>query len=239
MYTPVVEDYLKAIWMLQQTEAPVSTSRIAERLGLSAAAVTAMIKRLAEQNLLRHEPYYGVRLTPAGELAGLRIIRRHRVLELFLTEMLGYEWDTVHQEAERLEHAASDELIERLARLLGGPDRDPHGSAIPTATGELDVAVYPTLAEARRGDRGQVVEVEVQDPEQLRYLGSLDLYPDSNIEVVDCAPFEGPISLKVNGEARIIARDLAAQIHVSLEEREHFRASDVASKEARFPSSHE
>ncbi len=114
MYTPVVEDYLKAIWMLQQTEAPVSTSRIAERLGLTAAAVTAMVKRLAEQKLLRHEPYYGVRLTPAGELAGIRIIRRHRVLELFLTEVLGYEWDCVHEEAERLEHAASDELIERL-----------------------------------------------------------------------------------------------------------------------------
>ena len=101
MYTPVVEDYLKAIWTLQQTEVPVSTSRIAERLGLTAAAVTAMVKRLAENGLLRHEPYYGVRLTPAGELAGLRIIRRHRVLELFLTEKLGYEWDRVHDEAER------------------------------------------------------------------------------------------------------------------------------------------
>lgn len=237
MYTPVVEDYLKAIWMLQQVEAPVSTSRIAERLNLSAAAVTAMIKRLAEQNLLRHEPYYGVRLTPSGELAGLRIIRRHRVLELFLTEVLGYEWDTVHQEAERLEHAASDELIERLARLLGGPDRDPHGSAIPTATGELNVAVYPTLAEARRGDRGQVVEVEVHDPEQLRYLGSLDLYPDATVEVVDCAPFDGPISLKVNGEARIIARGLAAQIHVALEARDLGRAADIATNEAGFPRS--
>jgi Mn-dependent DtxR family transcriptional regulator len=97
-----------------------------------------MIKRLAEQDLLRHEPYYGVRLTGAGELAALRIIRRHRVLELFLVEVLGYEWDRVHDEAERLEHAASDELIERLARLLGEPERDPHGNAIPTAAGEVD-----------------------------------------------------------------------------------------------------
>jgi len=217
MYTPVVEDYLKAIWMLQQTEAPVSTSRIAERLGLSAAAVTAMVKRLAEQNLLRHEPYYGVRLTPAGELAGLRIIRRHRVLELFLVEMLGYEWDTVHEEAERLEHAASDELIERLARLLGGPARDPHGSVIPTAAGEVDPVVYPTLADTRPGERGRVVEVSVQDPEQLRYLGSLELYPGAQLEVVDCAPFQGPISLTVNGESRILARSLAEQIHVEME----------------------
>lgn len=215
MYTPVVEDYLKAIWMLQQSEAPVSTSRIAERLQLSAAAVTAMVKRLAEQNLLRHEPYYGVRLTPAGELASLRIIRRHRVLELFLTEVLGYEWDRVHDEAERLEHAASDELIERLARLLGEPERDPHGSAIPTAEGELDLEVYPTLADLAAGDSGRVVEVRVEEPEQLRYLGSLDLYPGARVVVVDCAPFEGPISVRVNGEPRVLSRSLAGRLHVS------------------------
>jgi DtxR family Mn-dependent transcriptional regulator len=191
MYTPVVEDYLKAIWMLQQSEAPVSTSRIAECLGVSAAAVTAMVKRLAEQSLLRHEPYYGVRLTPAGELAGLRVIRRHRILELFLAEVLGYEWDRVHDEAERLEHAASDHLIERLARLLGEPNRDPHGSVIPTAEGEVDSALYPTLAELAPGEAGRVVEVRVQDPEQLRYLGSLELYPGAQVEVVECAPLRG------------------------------------------------
>lgn len=217
MYTPVVEDYLKAIWMLQQTEAPVSTSRIAERLGLTAAAVTAMVKRLAEQKLLRHEPYYGVRLTPAGELAGIRIIRRHRVLELFLTEMLGYEWDCVHEEAERLEHAASDELIERLARLLGEPERDPHGSVIPTASGEVDQAVYPTLGEVNPGDSGRVVEVRIQEAEQLRYLGTLDLYPGASVAVVERAPFEGPLSLRVNGVSRVLARSLADQIHVAVE----------------------
>jgi DtxR family Mn-dependent transcriptional regulator len=217
MYTPVVEDYLKAIWMLQQTEVPVSTSRIAERLGLTAAAVTAMVKRLAEQKLLRHEPYYGVRLTPAGELAGIRIIRRHRVLELFLTEMLGYEWDCVHEEAERLEHAASDELIERLARLLGEPERDPHGSVIPTASGEVDRAVYPTLGEVNPGDSGRVVEVRIEEAEQLRYLGTLDLYPGASVAVVERAPFEGPLSLRVNGVSRVLARSLADQIHVAVE----------------------
>lgn len=215
MYTPVVEDYLKAIWTLQQTEAPVSTSRIAERLGLTAAAVTAMVKRLAENGLLRHEPYYGVRLTPAGELAGLRIIRRHRVLELFLTEKLGYEWDRVHDEAERLEHAASDELIERLARLLGEPERDPHGSAIPTAEGEVDRAVYPSLADLEPGKSVRIVEVGVHEPEQLRYLGSLDLYPGASVQVVESAPFEGPISLNVNGTPRVLSRSLARQLYVS------------------------
>jgi DtxR family Mn-dependent transcriptional regulator len=214
MYTPVVEDYLKAIWMLQQTEAPVSTSRIAERLALSAAAVTALVKRLAEQKLLRHEPYYGVLLTPSGELAAIRIIRRHRVLELFLTDVLGYEWDRVHEEAERLEHAASDDLIERLARLLGGPERDPHGSAIPSATGEVDLAVYPTLGDVRPGERSRVVEVRIQEPEQLRYLGTLDLYPGALVSVVERAPFEGPLSLEVNGVARVLSRALADRIHV-------------------------
>ena len=214
MYSPVVEDYLKAVWTLQQTEAPVATSRIAERLGLSAAAVTAMIKRLAEQNLLRHEPYYGVRLTAVGELAALRIIRRHRVLELFLAEVLGYEWDRVHDEAERLEHAASDELIERLARLLGEPERDPHGSAIPTPEGEMDRSSYPALAELEPGEQTRVLEVEVHEPEQLRYLGSLDLYPGSEVEVTGKSPFEGPITLRVNGEPQVISHALAQRIRV-------------------------
>lgn len=215
MYSSVVEDYLKAIWMLQQSEAPVATSRIAEHLGLSSAAVTAMVKRLAEQGLLQHEPYYGVRLTQEGELASLQVVRRHRVLELFLVEVLGYEWDRVHEEAERLEHAASDELIERLARLLGEPDRDPHGSAIPSASGEMEQVDYPLLAELVPGTAARVVEVRVQEPEQLRYVGSLGLYPDARVEVVECAPFEGPISLRVNREPRVIARALAERIRVA------------------------
>jgi DtxR family Mn-dependent transcriptional regulator len=217
MYSPVVEDYLKAIWTLQQNEAPVSTSRIAEHLGLTSAAVTAMVKRLAEQSLLRHEPYYGVQLTPAGELASLRIIRRHRVLELFLVEVLGYEWDRVHDEAERLEHAASEELIERLARFLGEPERDPHGSVIPTASGEMEQVEYPLLADLGAGATARVMEVRVQEPEQLRYVGSLGLYPDARVEVVECAPFEGPMTLRVDQEPRVIARALAQRIRVAPE----------------------
>jgi DtxR family Mn-dependent transcriptional regulator len=200
--------------MLQQAESPVATSRIAERLGLSAAAVTAMVKRLAEQGLLRHEPYYGVRMTAAGELAALRIIRRHRVLELFLVETLGYEWDRVHDEAERLEHAASDELIERLARLLGEPERDPHGNAIPTVDGEVDRARYPALGDLEPGEAHRILEVEVEEAEQLRYLGSLDLYPGAEVEVVSKSPFEGPVSLSVNGRPAVISHSLAQRIRV-------------------------
>ncbi len=215
MYSSVVEDYLKAIWMLQQVESPVSTSRIAEQLGLTAAAVTAMVKRLAEQGLLKHEPYYGVHLTDAGERASLRIVRRHRVLELFLTQMLGYDWDRVHDEAERLEHAASDELIERLAGLLGEPERDPHGSVIPTAEGELNRVEYPALADTPEGTAATVVEVRVKEAEQLRYLGSLGLRPGAELEVLESAPFEGPLSLNIGGEPRVIARALARRIFVS------------------------
>ncbi|HEX5830734.1 MAG TPA: metal-dependent transcriptional regulator [Gemmatimonadaceae bacterium] len=216
IYTPVVEDYLKTIWMLQQGgEAPVSTSAIAERLALTPAAVTAMLKRLAEHKLVSYEPYYGVRLVASGELAALRIIRRHRVLELFLQEVLGYPWDRVHDEAERLEHAASDELIERLARLLGEPTRDPHGASIPTPEGEVDRASHPVLAELDPGQPMQVLEVTTGDAEQLRYLGSLDLYPGAQVEVTERAPFDGPVSITVNGTPRVLAHALAARIRVA------------------------
>lgn len=215
MYTPVVEDYLKAIWMLQQNETPVSTSRVAERLSLTAAAVTAMVKRLAEQKLLRHEPYYGVQLTAAGEMVALRIIRRHRVLELFLVELLGYGCDRVHDEAERLEHAASDELIERLAKLLGEPERDPHGALIPSANGEMDRGESSVLANVAAGEVVQVLEVQIEEPDQLRYLSSLSLYPGTRVEVTEKSPFEGLISLRVNGEPCVIDPAIAARIRVA------------------------
>ncbi|HYW09664.1 MAG TPA: metal-dependent transcriptional regulator [Longimicrobium sp.] len=220
MFSPVVEDYLKAVWMLQQAESPVATSRIAERLGLTSAAVTVMVKRLADQGLLRHELYHGARLTATGELAALRIIRRHRILELFLVEKLGYEWDHVHVEADRLEHAASSELIERLARLLGEPDRDPHGNAIPTAAGEVDTARYPSLGDLAAGDRRHILEVEVEEPEQLRYLGSLNLRPGAEVELLDRSPFEGPVSIAVNGARTVISHSLAQRIRVRLPEAE-------------------
>src|SRR3712207_2885218 len=151
-----------------------------------------MIRRPPRSTLF---PYTTLFRSAAGELAALRIIRRHRVLELFLVDKLGYEWDRVHDEAERLEHAASDELIERLARLLGEPTRDPHGSAIPTAEGEVDRGAYPALGDLDPGESRRVLEVQVQEPEQLRYLGSLQLRPGAEVRVVEKSPFEGPVSL--------------------------------------------
>jgi DtxR family Mn-dependent transcriptional regulator len=162
-----------------------------------------------------YEPYYGVRLTARGELAALRIIRRHRVLELFLQQVLEYPWDRVHDEAERLEHAASDELIERLAAFLGKPTRDPHGAAIPTAEGEMDTTDHPVLADLEVGRSMQVLEVTTGDPEHLRYLGSLDLYPGSQVTVLEREPFDGPLTIQVNENRRVLSHALAEQIRIA------------------------
>ena len=135
MTSPAVEDYLKALYHLSREGEAVSTSALAERLGIAAGSVTGMLKRLAEQGLVEHTPYYGARLTQTGQDNAVRMIRRHRVLELFLVDVLGYTWDRVHDEAERLEHAVSEELIDRMAKVLGEPASYPHGAPIPTAGG--------------------------------------------------------------------------------------------------------
>ena len=179
-----VEDYLKAIYKLQQDAPAASTTALAEELGRSAASVTNMIKGLAERGLLEHQPYHGVRLTATGELTALRIIRRHRVLELYLIERLGYTWDNVHAEAERLEHAASDALIDRMARALGEPSVDPHGSPIPTRDLEIAATEWIALPELGDGCVGVVREVSDDDAEALRRLAALGLFPGTRIRMV-------------------------------------------------------
>ena len=165
-----VEDYLKAIYQLSEGGGAASTSDIAQELTLSPAAVTGMVKRLAESGHLEHVPYRGVRLTAAGRTAALAVMRRHRVLETYLMERLRYDWASVHDEAERLEHAASDELIDRMAVALGEPRYDPHGAPIPTRDGEIETPVYRTLAEVEVGVVVALRQVGDDDPERLRYL---------------------------------------------------------------------
>ena len=143
-----VEDYLKAIYDLERDAQPATTNEIAERLAISPASVSGMVRRLAEQGLITHEPYRGVRLTQDGRRAALRTLRRHRILECYLTEVLGYPWDRVHDEAERLEHAASEELIERMADALGDPLHDPHGAPIPSREGVVEETTRRTIADA-------------------------------------------------------------------------------------------
>jgi DtxR family Mn-dependent transcriptional regulator len=215
-----VEDYLKAIRHLQQEKTPVSTSALAQHLDRSPASVTNMIKNLAERHLVEHEPYHGVRLSDSGEREALRIIRRHRVIESYLIENLGYSWDRVHAEAERLEHAASDELVERMAAVLGDPEMDPHGSPIPTVDGELPEHSHPLLSDVAAGAKAIVREVNDSDGGRLRYLAELGLYPGTRLEVLDREPFEGPIRLRIGSRERSLSRSLAEAVRVEEEEKE-------------------
>ena len=213
-----VEDYLKAIYDLERVGEPASTNDIALRLAISPASVSGMVRRLAEHGLITHEPYRGVRLTTEGRRAALRTLRRHRILECYLTEVLGYPWDRVHEEAERLEHAASEELIERMAASLGDPVQDPHGAPIPTRDGTVEEATLRTLAEVAAGERLRVRRVEDDDAERLRYLAELGIRPGALMRILDKAPFDGPITLWVDdaggGATRAIGVGLAQQVFV-------------------------
>jgi DtxR family Mn-dependent transcriptional regulator len=213
-----VEDYLKAIYDLERGEQPAATNDIAERLAISPASVSGMVRRLADQGLITHEPYRGVRLTEDGRRAALRTLRRHRILECYLTEVLGYPWDRVHDEAERLEHAASEELIERMADALGDPAHDPHGAPIPSREGVVEPSASRSLGDAVPGERVRVRQVMDDDAERLRYLAELGIRPGAVIRILDRAPFDGPITLWVGeaggGVTRAVGPVLAAQVFV-------------------------
>lgn len=214
MPSPATEDYLKAIFKLSQESQAATTSSIAAQLGIAAGSVSGMLRRLSERGLVEHVPYYGARLTADGEEEALRTIRRHRIIELFLVEVLGYDWDRVHDEAERLEHAASDDLIGRMAHVLGEPTADPHGAPIPSVEGTLVDRAWPRLEELDAGQTGTVRRVSDEDPAALRYLGELGLRPGTSVRVLEHAPFNGPLVLSVAGQERSIGRELARTIRV-------------------------
>jgi DtxR family transcriptional regulator, Mn-dependent transcriptional regulator len=207
--TRSVEDYLKAIYRLSPEGRPASTSEIARLLELSAPSVSGMVKRLSELGLLEHVPYKGVQLTAEGRRGALRMVRRHRLIEAYLVEFLGYSWDTVHQEAERLEHAVSDALVERMAAALGHPSVDPHGDPIPTADGAVEEMACTPLAVLQVGDTVEIVRVYENDPERLRYLASLGLRPGSMVTVLDRQPFGGPVTVEIRGEVQVVGQSLA------------------------------
>jgi len=211
------EDYLKAVYKLQQDAESVSTTALADELGLSAASVTNMVKGLAEQGLLEHTLYRGVRLTALGEVTALRIIRRHRVIELYLIERLGYTWEGVHDEAERLEHAASDILVDRMARALGEPSVDPHGSPIPTRDGEIADTPWVPLDALQVGSGGAVREVSDENAEALRRLAALGLFPGTRLRVLAAAGDRARLDL--DGREVEIDRALARAVFVEPDER--------------------
>ncbi|MBI4519702.1 MAG: metal-dependent transcriptional regulator, partial [Gemmatimonadetes bacterium] len=215
--TRSVEDYLKTIYHLSERGEVASTSSIADSLAVQPASVSGMIKKLAESGLAEHEPYRGVRLTDAGKREALRVLRRHRVLEAYLKARLGYTWDDVHGEAERLEHAVSDDLIDRMESALEHPQHDPHGAPIPTRGGEIEAVDYVTLAEITAGTDVEVRAVQDDDPQRLRYLATLGLLPGVQVRVVERAPFNGPVTLLVggdNGIPQVVGQELATKIFV-------------------------
>lgn len=212
--TGPVEDYLKAIYELQMRDGAASTSALATALQVAPASVTGMIRRLATQRLLSHEPYRGVQLTSRGRRAALRTIRRHRILETYLTRILGFPWDAVHDEAERLEHAASDALIERMAAALGHPTADPHGAPIPTIDGDVDEAHHRTLAELAVGETVRMLRVSDRNPSLLRYLADIALQPGAEVTLVARAPFDGPLTLRIGASESVVGSNLAAQVLV-------------------------
>lgn len=206
-----VEDYLKTIYHLTERGEAASTNAIAQRLGLAAPSVTGMIKRLAEQGWVRHEPYQGSELTPAGRRVALRTVRRHRVLEAYLVAFLGYDWGNVHAEAEKLEHAVSDDLIERMAQALGNPSVDPHGDPIPAPDGTIAEVVYTPLTELPEGP-ATVRRVQAEDPDRLRYLADIGLVPGAAVNVVAVAPFAGPVTVQVGDRTQVVGRELGDQV---------------------------
>jgi DtxR family transcriptional regulator, Mn-dependent transcriptional regulator len=216
MPTPAVEDYLKAIYQLARGDEPVGTSAIAERLGVAPGSVTGMLKRLGHQELVEHERYQGARLTARGRREAIRMIRRHRVVELFMVEVLGYTWDQVHAEAERLEHAVSDEMVDRMAAVLGDPESDPHGHPIPTPAGHIRAGPLPTLAELRPGDRGILRRVSDDDPEALRYLTRLKLIPGATIQLLERTPLDGPLRVRVGDVEEMVGMELARRLRIEL-----------------------
>jgi DtxR family Mn-dependent transcriptional regulator len=206
--TKSVEDYLKAIYRLSPSGRAASTSDIAHHLELAPASVSGMVKRLSEQGLLEHIPYRGVQLTPEGRKAALRMLRRHRLIEAYLVAFLGYTWDTVHAEAERLEHAVSDSLVDRMAAVLGNPAVDPHGDPIPTSEGDIHELASVPLSEVPAGTTVEIRQVDESQPERLRYLASLGLRPGVRVAIVDRQPFQGPITIEAAGETHAIGHEL-------------------------------
>jgi len=219
--TQAVEDYCKAIYTLESREdEPVATNALAERLEITPGSVSAMLKKLGELGLIEHHPYRGVRLTDQGRAVALEVIRHHRLLELFLAETLEMPWDRVHAEAEVLEHVISEELEQLIAAKLGDPTLDPHGDPIPSAELELRERDTVPLDSLKEGERGVFVRVSDADPAMLRYLSERGISPGERLEVLECQPFGGPLTVSFfDGEPRehALGGQLAGAMRVEVE----------------------
>jgi DtxR family transcriptional regulator, Mn-dependent transcriptional regulator len=208
-----MEDYLKAIYRLQQDYARVTTQALSAELGLSGASITNMIKRLAELGLVEHSRYFGVRLTETGTKVSLAVIRHHRLLELYLADAMGFEWDKVHEEAERLEHHVSHEFESRMDELLGHPEYDPHGDPIPSRHGELPSDEWHPLIDEPSGSTVILRRVSDRDSQHLRFLARIGLTPGVTFKVVDAGDVTG-VDVVLGGSPHTIPASLAAGMHI-------------------------
>ncbi len=211
--TPRIEEYLESIYKLQQAAHPVSTSRLAEHLKLSPPSVSEMVKKLEQKGLVSHTEK-GVCLTAEGSRMAKKVIRRHRLSERLLTDILGYKWDEVHDEACRLEHAISPEMEEHIATSLGNPKTCPHGHPIPDKEGTVAKEKVKSLSELKAQEKGIIVSVFEEDPKMLQYLASLGLIPEACVRVEEVAPFGGPLIVCVSGSRYALGREVASKIKV-------------------------
>ena len=209
------EDYLKALFDLGGSATSVSNSQLARRLQVSSPSVTEMVEKLDRLGLLRHDRYHGTTLTKTGEAVAVEMIRHHRLLETFLVEKMGYGWDEVHEEAERLEHVISEQMEARISDALGHPELDPHGDPIPDVVGTVQLRRYDSLIEARTGDRVTVRRVSDRNSEVLRTAHQLGLRLNAKLEVIAESKFDGPMSIRVGGRRRLVPIGVARIVFVA------------------------
>jgi DtxR family Mn-dependent transcriptional regulator len=216
--TSAIEDYAKAIYALESRHGDaVSTNALAERLGVTAASASGMVKRLGELGLVEHRPYRGVSLTPEGRRVALEVMRHHRLLELYLVQSLGVPWDRVHEEAEVLEHVLSEELEELIAAKLGDPTHDPHGDPIPSRELTIEERKTESLQALEAGARGVFTRISDSDPDMLRFLAGRGIAPGDEFEVIDKQPFEGPLFVRFSDQVQVLGGALARAMRVELD----------------------
>ena len=213
-FTRSQEDYLKALYHLHGDTRPVPTRELAQRLGISSPSVSEMVTRLTAQGLVEHDRYRGQQLTREGRKVALELVRHHRLLEMFLVQVLGYSWDEVHEEAERLEHVISERMEQRIFDLLGRPELDPHGHAIPSLTGKVRPPSERALSECHAGEKLVVQGVSDDDPAKLRELERRGLLPGTHIEVIAASEYEGPLELRIKGKRVSVPLGLARAMFV-------------------------
>ncbi len=220
--TPAVEDYLKTIYELTTQHGRASTNQIAAVMEVRPASVTGMLQKMAALTppLVEYEKHRGVVLTPEGERAALEVTRHHRLLERFLHEILGFPWDEVHAEAHRLEHVISEEFEERMAAVLGDPRYDPHGAPIPSRDLEMPSSTSVRMQDLLAGQRAVIQRVPDDNPDVLRYLGSIGVVPHAWFEVLECSPFDGTLRIQVEKQPGPLVLDstITCEIFVTIEE---------------------